>query len=80
MKQHINDVHKDYKCKSCDKTFSQEDDLNSHFHTIHEVHEDYKCDSIDESESEVKDLKIHVQTVHEGRKDYNRHWKCEETK
>ena len=34
--------HKDYKCKSCGKTFSEAGTLRSHMHTVHESH---KCES-----------------------------------
>ena len=33
----------DYKCKSCDKSFSQWQNLKKHILTIHEGHKDYKC-------------------------------------
>ena len=34
----IHEVYANYKCESCDKSFSQEGDLNGHIHSIHEGH------------------------------------------
>ena len=41
MRRHIKTVHegcKDFKCESCEKSFTQ-----GHMKIIHEVHKDFKC-------------------------------------
>ena len=34
--------HKDHKCESCDKSFSQGQNLKKHMFTIHEQHKNLK--------------------------------------
>ena len=41
--------HKDYKCTSCGKAFSQKRSLNGHILTVHEGGQDHKCDKCDKS-------------------------------
>ena len=76
MKIHLHTVHeghKDYKCESCGKSFSQAGDLKKHIHTVHEGHKDYKCESCGKSFSQAGYLKIHNYRIHDGHKDF----KCE---
>ena len=39
-----NDGHKNYKCDSCDKSFTRTHRLRNHVRKIHEGYEDYKCE------------------------------------
>ena len=61
---------KNYKCKSCAKSFSQAGTLKMHIHTVHEHHKDHKCKSCWKSFSQAGSLKKHIHTVHEHHKDY----------
>ena len=61
---------KDFKCKSCGKSFSRADILKKHIHTVHEGHKDYNCQSCGKSFSESGNLKKHIHTIHDGHKDY----------
>ena len=63
----IHEGHKDHKCESCGKSFSQEGDLKKHIHTVHERHKDYKCDSCGKSFTTANYLKKHIHTIHESR-------------
>ena len=69
----IREGHKDYKCESCGKSFSEAVKLKRHIHTVHEGKEDHKCESCDKSFSRAYGLKRHIHTIHRGNKDY----KCE---
>ena len=56
LKRHTHTVHeghKDYKCESCGKSFSQTSALKNHIYTIHEGHKDNKCESCGKSFSEA---------------------------
>ena len=39
----IHDGHKDYKCGSCEKSFTGATSLRIHIKKIHEYHKDFKC-------------------------------------
>ena len=56
--------YKDYKCKSCGKSFSQADDLRKHIPMVHEDHKDHKCKSCGKLFSQTGDLKKHINTIH----------------
>ena len=63
MKAHIytiHEVHKDYKCESCGRSFSQAGVLKRHIHTVHEGHKDYKCESCGKLFTTVRYLKLHI--------------------
>ena len=62
--------HKDHKCESCDKSFSQRGDLKKHIHTVHKGHKDHKCESCGKSFSDAGQLKRHIQLIHEGLRNY----------
>ena len=49
--------HKDYKCKSCGKSFSQARTMKNHIQIIHEGHKDHKCESCGKSYFQAGDLK-----------------------
>ena len=71
MKKHIHTVHeghKDYECESCDKSFSDAQNLKKHTHTVHKGHKDYKCDSCEKLFSRGDGLKKHIDGVHKGHK------------
>ena len=60
----VHDGHKDFKCGSCEKTFSHASTLKRHIHTIHKGHKDYKCATCGKKFSQVGNLKVHIHTVH----------------
>ena len=62
--------HKDYKCKSCGKSFSQARTLKNHIQIIHEGHKDHKCESCGKSYFQAGDLKKNLNIIYEGHKDY----------
>ena len=73
MKRHIHTIHeghKDHKCESCDKSFSQAENLKEHIYIVHEGQKDYKCESCGKSFSQARHLKLHILAVHEGYKDH----------
>ena len=61
---------KDFKCESCEKSFSEGQTLRRHIRRIHEGHKDYECESCGKSFSAGHALKKHIYTIHEGHKDY----------
>ena len=61
----VHEHHKDHKCKSCWKSFSQAGSLKKHIHTVHEHHKDYKCKSCCKSFSQAGSLKTHIKNLHE---------------
>ena len=69
-------VHKDIKCNSCKKSFSQAEILREHISEVHADHGNHKCDFCGKSFHSKVDLKSHVQIssyplcVHEGRKNH----------
>ena len=67
MKKHFHTVHeghKDYKCESCDKSFSQVSGLKRHIQTIHETQKDYKCESCGKLFSQAINLNLHKKINH----------------
>ena len=59
--------HKDHKCDSCGKSFSQQGHLKRHIHTVHEGRKDLKCESCDKSFTRATTLKQHVQAIHNAK-------------
>ena len=59
-------IHKKitYKCKQCEKTFTDSGNLKRHVKAVHEGTKDYKCDYCGKSFSEPGKLKRHVKAVH----------------
>ena len=74
-KKTVQEGHKDYKCDTCGKSYSQAQNLRNHIRIghDHERHKDYKCDSCGKLYSYNGLLKHHIPVVHDGRKDH----KCE---
>ena len=66
----IHNGHKDHKCYSCGKSFSDAGYLKQHIHSVHEGYKDHKCESCGKSFSETGYLKKHIHTVHEGHKNH----------
>ena len=60
----INSVHKNHKCESCDKSFSQARYLKKHIYTVHEGHKDHKCEFCHRSFTRATTLKNHIFIVH----------------
>ena len=75
QKKTVQEGHKDYKCDTCGKSYSQAQNLRNHIRIVHdhERHKDYKCDSCGKLYSYNGLLKHHIHVVHDGRKDH----KCE---
>ena len=71
--QTIREVYKDYKCESCEKSFTNLRNLERHLHTVHDGYRDYKCEFCGKSSTTAQNLKKHIYTVHDGYKDH----KCE---
>ena len=68
--QHIKTIHhKNSKCDSCGKSFSEAGTLKRHIQTVHEGHKNFNCKSCWKSFSQEGDSKKHIYTVHEGHKD-----------
>ena len=63
----VGEGHKDYKCKSCGKLFSQAYNLKTHIHAVHEGHKDYNCEFCGTSFSQQGCLKKHIYSIHKGR-------------
>ena len=59
-----------YIFDSCCKSFSQEEDLNDHIHSVHVGQEDHGCDLCGISFSQEDELNDHFNTVHEGHRDH----------
>ena len=57
---------KNYKCESCEKSFSQAGTLKRHIYTVHEGHKDHKCEVCSKSFSMAHHLKKHIHTVHKA--------------
>ena len=64
----VHEGHKDHKCKSCGKSFSQPGNLKKHIHKIHKGHKDHKCVFCGKSFSLGQSLKRHIYTIHEDHK------------
>ena len=67
LKKHIlilHEGHKDYKCQSCKKSFTESGGLKRHIHIIHEGHKDHKCESCGKLFPEARNLKNHINRIH----------------
>ena len=67
----INEKIKSYICKSCEKSFGKQSDLEKHVKTVHENIKAYKCDSCDKSFGVKGSLKGHLKTVFGKRNDFS---------
>ena len=56
---------KNYKCESCEKSFTASGGLKYHMETLHEGHRNNKCYSCRKSFTSLHALKYHIMTVHE---------------
>ena len=81
--KNIHEGHKDFKCDSCEKSFTQPGDLRKHIKNIHEGHK-YKpeyyreinvtaerrfhCNLCEKMYTKFHNLKFHISKVHEGTK------------
>ena len=73
MNNHINTVHKklkNFKCTSCDKSFTENGNLKRHVTTLHgkEKNKHYKCFQCDKSYAWKGDFVQHVKVVHEEKR------------
>ena len=60
----VHEGRKDYKCKSCGKSFSHGNALKKHIHTIHVGLKEYKCDICGKLFYQVGNMNSHIQKVH----------------
>ena len=69
---------KSYKCnkEECGRSFTRENSLKKHIHTVHEGHKDYNCESCGKSFSRSNSLNRHFHTIHKDGKD-QRHNSCD---
>ena len=70
MKIHIYTVHggfKDYKCDSCDKSFTQTGDLKGHILAVHKGEKGNKCNFCEKSFYAVRDLTRHKHAMHDAK-------------
>ena len=70
VEEHHQKGHKDHKCESCSKLFSEGRNLKRHIQIVHEGCKDYTCESCGKSFSLSQSLKKHLYIVHGGHKDY----------
>ena len=80
--RNVHEMKRKYKCDSCDKQFSQVEDLKEHMcdklfpqaeYLKLDTQTKYKCESCNRSFTKIGRLNRHIHTVHEGHKDH----KCE---
>ena len=71
---HSHGVQKDFKCKSCDKSFSFAGNLKQHFERVHEGKRNHKCNRCGKTFFSRSSTKKHIDTVHDGKRNY----KCNE--
>ena len=72
IKRHMRTVHegiRDYKCDSCEKSYTEKITLLRHKQNVHEGKKNYTCDSCGMCFTVATSLKRHVLRVHEKRKD-----------
>ena len=66
VRRHIKTVHEgcnDFKCESCEKSFTQADSLRGHIKSIHEGQKDFKCDSCGKLFTCAGNMRRHIKTV-----------------
>ena len=56
--------HKDFKCDSCGKSFTQAGNLKQHVKTIHKGRKDFKCETCGKSFNTSSCLNKHINNVH----------------
>ena len=59
-------------CKSCDKSFSTEQNLRRHIYTVHDGNKDYKCEACGKMFSLKHQLKNHIHVKHQDK--YSELW------
>ena len=72
-KKSINSETTDFKCETCEKSYSNAKALKRHIRLVHEG-KDHKCEYCGKTFSQAEHLKNHIHAVHEGQIDF----KCEQ--
>ena len=71
MTRHMSSVHEEkkaFKCKVCDKNFSQKTILSVHMASVHEGLKAFKCELCDKRFSKKCNMSTHMSSVHERKK------------
>jgi uncharacterized Zn-finger protein len=58
---------KDFKCKLCEKSYIQKQQLNWHIGSVHEGIKPFSCSICNRGFDRNQNLKTHIESVHEGK-------------
>ena len=68
MNRHKADFHEgkemEYKCKLCDQSYSDKQQLKEHISNIHHGMKKHKCEKCDKTYTDQRNLRIHLKNYH----------------